>query len=49
MRLAMVEGQPIVYSVGKDGNDDDGLKDSDRDLRPVGDLLYRLTNAELRR
>jgi hypothetical protein len=43
MRLAMVEGQPIVYSVGRDGNDDGGLKDSNRDQQPVGDLLYRLT------
>ncbi len=42
MRLAMLDGQPIVYAVGKDGKDDGGQKDSDRDQRPTGDLIYRL-------
>jgi hypothetical protein len=49
MRLVMIEGQPIVYSVGKYGRDDAGLNDSDRDQRPSGDLIYRLKRAEPRR
>ena len=42
MKFAMVDGQPIVYSVGRDGKDDGGLVDSDRDQKPAGDLIYRL-------
>jgi hypothetical protein len=46
MRLAVIGGEPVIYSVGKDGKDDGGLKDSDRDMRPAGDLLYRLPTVE---
>jgi hypothetical protein len=49
MRLAVIGGEPVIYSVGKDGKDDGGLKDSDRDMRPAGDLLYRLPPVEDRR
>lgn len=49
MRLAVIDGQLVVYSVGKDGKDDGGLTDSDRDMRPAGDLLYRLPAVEERR
>jgi hypothetical protein len=40
MRLVFVEGKPVVYSVGKDGRDDGGLRDSDNDRRG-GDLTFR--------
>ena len=42
MRLALIGGEPVIYAVGSDGNDDGGQKDSDRDQRPTGDVLYRL-------
>jgi len=42
MRLVLVEGKPVVYSVGKDGRDDGGLHDSDGD-RHGGDLTFRLS------
>jgi hypothetical protein len=48
MRLAAVGGELIVYSVGKDGRDDGGQKDSKFDMQP-GDLLYRLPAVEKRR
>jgi len=40
MRLVLVAGKPVVYSVGKDGRDDGGLQDSDGD-RHGGDLIFR--------
>lgn len=46
MRLAVIDGQPVVYSVGKDGVDDGGRVDSNLDMRPSGDLLYRLPPVE---
>jgi hypothetical protein len=46
MRFAIVDGQAIVYSVGRDGVDDGGLVDSDRDQKPTGDLIYRLPPIE---
>jgi hypothetical protein len=45
-RFAVVDGEPMVYSVGRDGKDDGGLVDSDRDQRPSGDLIYRLPAIE---
>ncbi len=41
MRMALVEGEPVVYSIGKDGVDDGGLIDSRHDSRP-GDQLLKL-------
>jgi hypothetical protein len=41
LRLAVVNGDLIVYTIGKDGNDDGGLKDSHHDQVP-GDLIFRL-------
>ena len=41
MRVAVLDGQPAVYSVGKDGRDDGGQIDSKYDTLP-GDLIYRL-------
>jgi hypothetical protein len=43
MRFILLDGQPVVYSVGRDGKDDGGRIDSDRDQRPAGDLIYRMT------
>ena len=48
VRLAVVEGQPAVYSVGRDGKDDGGQKDSKFDVQP-GDLIYRLAAMQVRR
>jgi hypothetical protein len=48
MRTALLEGRPAVYSVGKDGLDDGGLKDSKYDTQP-GDLIYRMPTADARR
>ena len=48
MRLAVIDGQPLIYSVGRDGRDDGGLKDSKYDMQP-GDLIYRLPPLEVRR
>ena len=45
MRMAVLDGQPVVYSVGKDGRDDGGQKDSKYDTQP-GDLIYRMPSAE---
>ena len=45
MRMAVVEGQPVVYSIGKDGRDDGGLKDSKFETQP-GDILFRLPPAK---
>ncbi len=41
LRLAVVEGRPVVYSVGKDGTDEGGRIDSEMD-RKAGDLVFRL-------
>jgi hypothetical protein len=46
MKLVMIDGQPVVYSVGRDGKDDGGLVDSNRDQKPKGDLIYRLPPIE---
>ena len=45
MRLVVLDGQPVIYSVGRDGHDDRGLKDSKLDKQP-GDLIYRLPPVE---
>ena len=44
MKLALVGGQPFVYSVGKDAKDAGGKIDSKNNTRP-GDLIYRLSPA----
>ena len=40
MRLAMLDGKPVIYSVGRDGKDDGGQKDSKLDMQ-AGDLIIR--------
>jgi hypothetical protein len=44
MKFVVQGGQPVVYSVGKDGKDDGGTVDSKNDSQP-GDLIYRLSPA----
>jgi hypothetical protein len=46
--MAVVDGEPVVYSIGKDGRDDGGRLDSDFDRRP-GDHIYRLPVTEPRK
>jgi hypothetical protein len=46
MRMVVLDKQPIVYSVGRDGRDDGGQKDSNLDIKPDGDLTYRLPTPE---
>jgi hypothetical protein len=41
MKYAVIDGAPVVYSVGRDGQDDGGRVDSVRNTRP-GDLISRL-------
>jgi hypothetical protein len=48
MKVALLGSPPVVYSVGKDGRDDGGQKDSRYDTQP-GDLLYRMPEVEERR
>ena len=48
MKMAMLDGKPVIYSVGRDGKDDGGRKDSRLDMQ-AGDLLYRLPQVERRR
>jgi hypothetical protein len=42
--LAVVAGEPVIYSVGPDG-DDDGLKDADLGRASDGDFLFRLPKS----
>jgi hypothetical protein len=42
LKLAMIEGEPVIYSVGTDGVDDRGLKDAEQGREPEGDFLSRL-------
>ncbi len=48
MKLTVIDGQPVVYSIGRDGIDQGGRVDCDRDIKPTGDLIYRLPAAEER-
>jgi hypothetical protein len=41
LRMAIIDGEPVIYSVGEDGCDDGGRIDSDSDRRP-GDQTFRL-------
>ena len=42
LKMAMISGEPVIYSVGSDGVDDHGLKDADLGRKPEGDFLFRL-------
>jgi hypothetical protein len=41
LRLAIISGDPVIYSVGPDGDDDGALKDADLGRNPDGDFLFR--------
>lgn len=41
LRLAIIDGEPVIYSIGKDGRDDGGRIDSNGD-RKAGDQTFRL-------
>jgi len=41
LRMAIVDGEPVIYSIGKDGRDDGGRIDSRGDRSP-GDQVFRL-------
>lgn len=45
LRLVILNGEPVVYSIGRDGKDDGGKVDSDYERRP-GDLICRLTSKK---
>jgi hypothetical protein len=45
LKFAVQDGQPVVYSVGKDGKDDGGKIDSKNNTQP-GDLIYKLDRAD---
>src|SRR5262249_56533690 len=47
MHVAVLEGEPVVYSVGKDGHDDGAQKDSQYDTQP-GDLIFRMPTVDMR-
>ena len=48
LRMAIIDGEPVIYSVGKDGRDDGGRIDSDSDRKP-GDQTFRLPAVEQRK
>ena len=48
LRMALIEGEPVIYSVGKDGVDEGGLVDSVYDTK-AGDQIYRLPAAKVDR
>ncbi len=45
LRLAIVDGEPVVYSIGDDGRDDGGRLDSNQG-RKAGDRIFRLPAVE---
>lgn len=49
MRMVLLDNQPAVYCIGRDGRDDGGQKDSDRDIKPAGDWIFRLPAPQARR
>ncbi|WP_165246905.1 hypothetical protein [Paludisphaera soli] len=42
MKATVIDGRPVVYSIGPDGVDDKGRNDSNLGRRPQGDLVFRL-------
>jgi hypothetical protein len=48
LRMAIIDGEPVIYSIGKDGRDDGGRIDSKGDRNP-GDQVFRLPPVETRR
>ena len=46
LRLVVRQGEPIVYSIGLDGQDHGGSIDSNLGDKPLGDYLYRLNPSD---
>ena len=44
LRMIVIEGKPLIYSVGRDGKDDQGrVEERDRNRRKWrGDIVFRL-------
>ena len=50
MLMTVIEGKPVIYSVGPDGKDDRALVEWNYDTREqTGDLLFRLPSVTLQR
>jgi hypothetical protein len=48
LRMAIIDGEPVIYSIGKDGRDDGGRIDSNADRKP-GDQTFRLPTVKERK
>jgi hypothetical protein len=48
LHMAIIDSEPVIYSIGKDGRDDGGRIDSNGDRKP-GDQTFRLPAPEKRR
>jgi hypothetical protein len=48
LRMAIIDGEPVIYSIGKDGRDDGGRIDSNADRKP-GDQTFRLPAVKERK
>ena len=44
-RMTVIDEKPVIYSIGRDGKDDGGQKDSKFDTQ-AGDLIYQLPPLE---
>jgi len=42
LRMVVLDEAPVVYSIGLDGVDDDGILDAKLGAKPRGDYLFRL-------
>jgi len=42
LKMAVIGGEPVVYSIGPDGVDDQALVDAQLGRNPNGDILFRL-------
>ena len=40
-KMAVIDGEPVIYSIGPDGKDDQGALDWKNDTKP-GDALFRI-------
>ncbi len=49
LKLTRRAGKLIVYSVGKDGRDDCGLKDADLGRNPSGDYIFAMPYIKMSR
>ena len=45
LRLVLISGTPVIYSIGPDGHDDGGRKEYDFGRNTNGDLIFRLPKS----